>query len=159
MTSLLQQWVTDQAERRPDATALVMGAERLTYGQLDALSDQLARTLRAAGCGRGDRVCFLLPKSPLAIVSMLGILKADGIYIPVDPSSPAPRVAKIVRSGEPRVILAGPRAAALLDGLLADERLRRSASVAWMDAERLAGERFNPAFSLGDVQRASTTPL
>ena len=80
MTSLLQQWVTDQAERRPDATALVMGAERLTYGQLDALSDQLARTLRAAGCGRGDRVCFLLPKSPLAIVSMLGILKADGIY-------------------------------------------------------------------------------
>src|SRR5207249_9233502 len=60
-----------------------------------SLSNQLARTLKAAGCERGDRVCFLLPKSPLAIVSMLGILKADCIYIPVDPSSPAPRVAKI----------------------------------------------------------------
>src|SRR5437899_11170128 len=105
MISLLQHWVMGQAERRPDATALVMGGDRLTYGQLDTLSNQLARTLKAAGCERGDRVCFLLPKSPLAIVSMLGILKADCIYIPVDPSSPAPRVAKIVRSGEPRVIL------------------------------------------------------
>src|SRR5438552_1409937 len=66
----------EQTERRPDATALVMGGDSLTYGQLDALSNQLARTLKAAGCERGDRVCFLLPKSPLAIVSMLGILKA-----------------------------------------------------------------------------------
>src|SRR2546427_8721548 len=68
MTSLLQQWVMQQAERRPEATALMMAGDRLTYGQLDALSNQLARTLRAAGCERGDRVCFLLPKSPLAIV-------------------------------------------------------------------------------------------
>ena len=158
MTSLLQQWVTEQAERRPDATALVMGAERLTYGQLDALSDQLARTLRAAGCGRGDRVCFLLPKSPLAIVSMLGILKADGIYIPVDPSSPAPRVAKIVRSGEPRVILAGSRAALLLDELLSDERLRASIAVGWLDGERAVQEHVAPAFSLEDVRRAPTGP-
>src|SRR3989454_9308593 len=160
MTSLLQQWVTEQAERRPDATALVMGAERLTYGQLDALSDQLARTLRAAGCGRGDRVCFLLPKSPLAIVSMLGILKADCIYIPVDPSSPAPRVAKIVESAEPRVILAGSRATPLLDELLADERRRASVAVGWLDAEGAAvGEHVVPAFSLADVRRAPTGPL
>ncbi len=158
MTSRLQQWVTEQAERRPDATAVVMGADRLTYGQLDALSDQLARTLRAAGCGRGDRVCFLLPKSPLAIVSMLGILKADGIYIPVDPSSPAPRVAKIVRSGEPRVILAGSRAAPLLDELLSDERLRASIAVGWLDVERAVPEHVAPAFSLEDVRRAPTGP-
>src|SRR6058998_3685266 len=159
MTSLLQQWVTEQAERRPDATAVVMHDARLTYGQLEAASNQLARMLKAAGCERGDRVCLALPKSPVAIVSMLGILKADCIYIPIDPSSPAPRVAKIVQSGEPRVILAGPRTASLLDGLLSDERLGKSASVAWMDAERLPGERFNPAFSLGDVQRASTSPV
>ena len=159
MTSLLQQWVTEQAERRPDATAVVMHDARLTYGQLEAASNQLARMLKAAGCERGDRVCLALPKSPVAIVSMLGILKADCIYIPIDPSSPAPRVAKIVQSGEPRVILAGPRTASLLDGLLSDERLGKSASVAWMDTERLPGERFNPAFSLGDVQRASTSPV
>src|SRR3989441_11260040 len=150
MTSLLQQWVMQQAERRPEATALMMAGERLTYGQLDALSDQLARTLRAAGCGRGDRVCFLLPKSPLAIVSMLGILKADGIYIPVDPSSPAPRVAKIVRSGEPRVILAGSRAAPLLDEPLSDERLRASIAGGGLEVERAVQEHVAPAFSLED---------
>ena len=49
MTSLLQHWVMDQAERRPDATALVMGGDRLTYGQLDTLSNQLACALKAAG--------------------------------------------------------------------------------------------------------------
>ncbi len=160
MTSLLQHWVMEQTERRPDATALVMGGDSLTYGQLDALSNQLARTLKAAGCERGDRVCFLLPKSPLAIVSMLGILKADCIYIPVDPSSPAPRVAKIVQSAEPRVILAGSRATPLLDELLVDERRRASAAVGWLDAEGAAvGEHVVPAFSLADVRRAPTGPL
>jgi len=160
MTSLLQHWVMEQTERRPDATALVMGGDSLTYGQLDALSNQLARTLKAAGCERGDRVCFLLPKSPLAIVSMLGILKADCIYIPVDPSSPAPRVARIVQSAEPRVVLAGSRATPLLDELLVDERRRASAAVGWLDAEGAAvGEHVVPAFSLADVRRAPTDPL
>ena len=55
MTSLLQQWVTEQAERRPDATAVVMDGARLTYEQLEATSNQLAHTLEAAGCERGDR--------------------------------------------------------------------------------------------------------
>src|SRR5438128_520463 len=89
MTSLLQQWVTEQAERRPDATAVVMDGARLTYAQLDALSNQLAHTLKATGCEQGGRVCVLLPKSPVAIVSLLGILKADCSYIPVDTAGPA----------------------------------------------------------------------
>ena len=161
MTSLLQHWVMGQAQRRPDATALVMSGDRLTYGQLDTLSNQLARTLKAAGCERGDRVCFLLPKSPLAIVSMLGILKADCIYIPVDPSSPAPRVAKILQSGAPRAILAGSRAAPVLDELLSDERLRASTAVGWLDGGRgpAVGEHVAPTFSLEDVRRAATSPL
>src|SRR2546430_9257079 len=145
MTSLLQQWVTEQAERRPDATAVVMHDARLTYGQLEAASNQLARMLKAAGCERGDRGCLALPKSPVAIVSMLGILKADCIYIPIDPSSPAPRVAKIVQSGEPRVILAGPRAAPLLERLLSDGPLPKSASVAGAAAALPPGYRFGPA--------------
>jgi len=161
MTSLLQHWVMEQAERRPDATALVMGGDSLTYGQLDALSNQLARTLKAAGCERGDRVCFLLPKSPLAIVSMLGILKADCIYIPVDPSSPAARLAKIVQSGAPRVILGGARSARLLDELVSDERLRATTAIGWLDAVpgRAVGEHVAPTFSLEDVQHASPGPL
>src|SRR5207244_4209066 len=85
MTSLLQQWVTEQAERRPDATAVVMHGARLTYEELDASSNRLARTLKATGCEQGDRVGLMLAKSPLAIVSMVGTLKADCTYVPLDP--------------------------------------------------------------------------
>src|SRR5256884_9622351 len=84
MTALLQQWVTEQAERRPDATAVVMDGARMTYEELEASSNRLARTLKAAGCQQGDRVALLLAKSPLAIVSMVGTLKADCTYVPLD---------------------------------------------------------------------------
>jgi amino acid adenylation domain-containing protein len=158
MTRLLQQWVTSQAERRSDATALVMDGVRWTYGQLETVSTQLARTLQAAGCARGDRVAILLPKSPLAVASLLGVLKADGIYIPIDTASPAARIAKIVESGEPRVVLAGSRSASLLGELLGDGRLRTAAAVGWMEN----GQASRPdaaAFSLRDVHGAPTTPL
>src|SRR5437879_3279023 len=151
---LMQRWVNEQAERRPDATAVVMEGVRLSYGELDAASNRLARTLRAAGCDRGDRVCLLLPKSPTAIVSLLGVLKADAIYVPVDVSSPAPRVAKIVGSAEPRVILAAGRAAALLDDLLRDPGLRNSVRVGWMEHDAPAGLPCEPAFSLAEVESA-----
>jgi amino acid adenylation domain-containing protein len=162
MTSLLQHWVTEQADRRPDSTAVVMDGSRLTYEALEASSNQLACTLKAAGCERGDRVCLLLPKSPLAIVSMVGTLKADCTYVPLDPSSPAPRVMKIVASAEPRVILANARSASLLGGLLANVRLRKSASVGWMEGEQTeeaGAEAFDPIFSLEDVLRAPSAPL
>src|SRR6266480_783331 len=159
MTSLLQQWVTEQAERRPDAAAVVTRDQRLTYAQLEASSTQLARTLKAAGCQRGDRVCLLLPKSPQAIVSLVATLKADCVYVPLDAASPTPRALKIVEAAAPRVILAEARTASLLRGLLSDARLRRSVSVGWLEGERAAGEPFAPSFSLEDVLGASRDPL
>src|SRR5213596_1209811 len=159
MTALLQQWVTEQAERRPDATAVVMDGARMTYEELEASSNRLARTLKAAGCQQGDRVGLLLAKSPLAIVSMVGTLKADCTYVPLDASSPAPRVAKIVESAEPRVFLAEARAASLLSTLLSNARLRRSTAVGWMDRDRTRGEAFQLSFSLEDVTRAPGDPL
>jgi amino acid adenylation domain-containing protein len=159
MTSLLQQWVTEQAERRPDAIAVVMHGARLTYAELEAASNRLAHTLKAAGCWPGDRVGLLLTKSPLAIVSMVGTLKADCTYVPLDPSSPAPRVGKIVESAEPRVILAEERTAPLLSALLSDPRLRAAIAVGWMERDRSKEEALWPRFSLGDVERASSTAL
>jgi non-ribosomal peptide synthetase component F len=75
MIARLQDWVAAQVQQRPDATALVLGAERMTYGRLEEISNQLARMLRKWGCGGGDRVCLLLPKSPTAIASIFGVLK------------------------------------------------------------------------------------
>jgi amino acid adenylation domain-containing protein len=119
MTELLHEYVARQAERRPDATALVMGAERLTFAELEQASNRMARLLADAGCTRGDRVCLFTPKTPAAIVSMLATLKADCAYVPIDVASPAPRVEKIVQAADPRLILVADAARALLDDVLA----------------------------------------
>jgi non-ribosomal peptide synthetase component F len=123
MTRLIHEYVALHAERRPDATALVMEDERLTYSQLEEESNRLARLLRASGCRRGDRVCIFQPKRPTAIVSMLATLKADCAYVPIDVASPAPRVAKILDAAEPRVVLVDPSSAALLDATLGEVTL------------------------------------
>ena len=151
MNTLLQNWVTRQAERRPDAIAVVMNHEKMTYGQLEESSNQLARLLRAAGCRKGNRVCFLMPKSPAAIVSMLGILKADCMHVPLDPSSPAPRVARIVDSCETRHILAAGPVCRLLDELLSQPERKRSISVGWMGHEEHLKGDARPDFFQRDL--------
>src|SRR5712691_2828495 len=126
VSDLLQHWVAEQAERRATSTALVMQDEQLTYEQLEKRTNQLARMLKDCGCQRGDRVCLLMPKSPSAIVAILGILKADCIYVPLDLASPGPRLAHMVAAAEPRCILAAGSAAPLLDALWAGEGSTRS---------------------------------
>jgi amino acid adenylation domain-containing protein len=105
MMRLLQDWVTIQARTRPHASAIVAPDERLTYRQLDARSNRLARLLEDAGCVRGDRVAVLMPKSPMAIVAILGIYKADCIFVPLDPSSPPARLQRVLDSADARVLL------------------------------------------------------
>ncbi|MBA3331268.1 MAG: AMP-binding protein, partial [Actinobacteria bacterium] len=97
MSRLLQ----DLAAGRDEAVALAMDGERITYSELERRSNRIAALLADAGCRRGDRVALLVPKSPDAVATMLGTLKADCAYVPVDVASPAPRVARIVRSAEP----------------------------------------------------------
>lgn len=104
---MLQQLVTYQAETRPDATALVCGPESMSYGDFERATNRLAHLLRAAGCRRGDRVGILLPKSIHAIVGMIGSLKADCTYVPMDTASPSARLTKIIEACEPKIILVG----------------------------------------------------
>ena len=159
MTMLLQQRISVQAQQRPDAVALVAGSKKMTYAELEEESNQLARMLKAAGCRRGDRVCFLMPKSPAAIVSILGILKADCIYTPIDIASPAARVGRIVESLEARWILAAGPVINLLDELLSEERFRSSIMVGWLDNVNGIPNNFAPAFTLSDVGTHSKSPL
>jgi amino acid adenylation domain-containing protein len=105
VSGLLQDLVARQAQRRPHATAVVQGNRSLSYGELDATSNRLARALREAGCRAGDRVCFIAPKSPEPLVWMLGILKAGAIHVPLDAASPPARLRKIIEACEPRLIL------------------------------------------------------
>ena len=105
MAQLLHDLVTMQARRQPERTAVVLGGDRLTYAELDAQSNRLARRLLDAGCVRGDRVALLMPKSPAAIAALIGIYKAGCVYVPLDPASPASRLAQILESCECRMVI------------------------------------------------------
>jgi amino acid adenylation domain-containing protein len=114
----LHEIVSRQALERPDATALVLNEERMSYAELDATSNRLARALIEAGCTRGDRIALALPKAPSTIAAMIATLKAGCAYVPIDVGSPAPRIAHVLRSAEPRVIFATPATAGLLAALV-----------------------------------------
>jgi len=163
MSELLQDGITAQALRRPEAPAVVSRDERLTYGELEEQSNRLARLLREAGVQRGNRVCLLMPKSPAVVVAMLGVLKADAIYVPLDPTSPAPRVVKMIASCDDRWILAagggagGGPVVGLLDELFADTRFAAEHDVGWMSTPPAQGARFTPRFSWADLSRCSAT--
>jgi amino acid adenylation domain-containing protein len=159
MAELLQQLVTKQAERCPDAVALVMNDERISYAALEEASNQLARQLGAIGCVRGDRVCFLLPKSPVAVISELGILKADCIYAPLDPSSPARRLAKIVAACEPHCILTTGSMAQLLRDTLVEANLGVAPLIGWLDAEAPRSPDMKIGFSGADLAAFSGATL
>jgi amino acid adenylation domain-containing protein len=134
MKRLLQDWVTDQAERHSGAVAVVMRGKQLTYGELEEASNQLARMLRAAGCQRHDRVGLLMPKCPEAIIGVLGILKADCMYVPLDASSPPLRLAKNVGLCEPRVVLSAAAVGGVVDQLVAAAGVHAPFSIGWIDA-------------------------
>ena len=166
MDRLLQSWVTKQAEVRPNDVAIVSGADSLTYGQLETASNQLAHLLQDAGCQNGDRVCILMPKSTEAIVSMIGILKAGCMHVPIDVATPAARIRHIFDSCENRVIVAGGRVVPLLDELMADEALRFRTTIVWLENLSAAtgtsapeAKNFKTAFSTRDLKSAPSAPL
>jgi amino acid adenylation domain-containing protein len=157
MLELLQTYVTRSAECSPDAVALVLKGERITYGQLEIITNQLARLLRDAGCRQGDRVCFLIPKSPSAIICLISILKADCIHVPLDGSSPASRIARIIQSCEPRLILASGPFGNILKELSATDILN-GVGIGWVGTEA-APSGMVTKFAFDDVGGYSTAPI
>ena len=94
-----------QAERTPQATALVLEGWRLSYRELNQRANRLARHLRALGIGPEATVGICLERSPEAIVGLLGILKAGGAYVPLDPDYPRERLSFMVEDAGARVVL------------------------------------------------------
>lgn len=90
----------------PDRIALRAGERRIGYGELSRRADTLARRLRAAGAGPGERVALLLPRSPEAIIALLAILKTGAAYVPVDPDFPADWCQRVLAHCRPRLAVA-----------------------------------------------------
>ncbi|MFE2756327.1 amino acid adenylation domain-containing protein, partial [Actinosynnema sp. NPDC059335] len=97
-----------QARRTPDATALVCGDERLTFAELDARANRLAHHLVASGVRPEQVVALSLPRGVESIVGILGIMKAGGVYLPVDPGLPPARREHLLGDSGAVVVLDGP---------------------------------------------------
>lgn len=80
----------------PERLAVESKMGTLTYRELNERSNRLAHVLRQHGVGTGDRVGFLLPKTPEAVVAVYGIMKSGAAYVPLDPAAPDARTAFIV---------------------------------------------------------------
>lgn len=85
-----------QAERAPQAVAVVCGDRSLTYAELDAASNRLARLLRGRGLQGGARVGVFFERSPELIIALLGVMKAGCTYIPLDPIYPQDRLRHVI---------------------------------------------------------------
>lgn len=118
---LLHDLLTTAAEAHPDAIAVVDGEVTLTYAELDARSNAVACVLAAEGIAPGERVGLYLEKSAAALVALYGVLKAGGVYVPLDAGAPTARLGLVVADSSMRCIVAS---AATSDGL--DELLARS---------------------------------
>jgi amino acid adenylation domain-containing protein len=98
---LIEAWAT----ATPEAPAVSGGGRTLSYGELDRLADRLAERLREQGVGPEVRVAVRLDRSLELIVAMLGIWKAGGVYVPLDPTHPEERLAWIIADSRAAVVL------------------------------------------------------
>jgi amino acid adenylation domain-containing protein len=96
----LHEWIEIQASRTPEVVAVVCEGEALTYGELDARADRLARVLRGLGATEETRVGICVERSLEMMVGLLGILKAGAAYVPLDPSYPADRLAFMLEDAQ-----------------------------------------------------------
>ncbi|WP_225955256.1 non-ribosomal peptide synthetase [Kibdelosporangium phytohabitans] len=108
--------IAAQIARVSDAPAVVCGDESMSYQQLGESSGQLARVLRDRGVRRGDAVGIYLDRSIGFVIAVLGVLRAGGYYVPLDPAVPIARTELLLSDAEPVVVITSADLAQALPG-------------------------------------------
>jgi amino acid adenylation domain-containing protein len=168
----IHQLIEAQAVRQPEAVAVVVEEQELSYGELNRRANQLGHYLQGLGVGPEEVVGLCLERSVELVVGMVGILKAGGAYLPLDPVLPVGRLRGMLADGGVRVVVSERRLGEEL-GLLGGEwgrgrgeegerggleepeispPLSRSPSVVYLDAdcERISQEsEENPVSRVG----------
>ncbi|HVW22316.1 MAG TPA: amino acid adenylation domain-containing protein [Opitutaceae bacterium] len=128
---LFEEW----ARRTPQAPAVTAGERTLSYGELNAAANRLARRLRARGVGPDAAVAVCAERTPEMVLALLAVLKAGGCYLPFDPADPPERLAFLFGQAGARLLLAPEPAR---------ERLPLAAGAGWLPVRlgdpALAGE-------------------
>src|SRR5439155_23405267 len=99
------QLLEQQAERTPDGIAVVFEEKHLTYRELSERADELALELQALGVGPEVRVGICVERSLAMLIGLLGILKAGGCYVPLDPAYPRERLAFMLQDSQALVLV------------------------------------------------------
>jgi len=133
----LHDLIAKQAERTPAAVALIDGAGQLTYRDLDRRSNQLAAYLRKQGIGPEVAVGLYFEPSCEMMVGIMGVLKAGGACLPLDPSYPAERLAWVCADTELRVVLTQQH---LVSGLPPGDAAVLSLDSGWSEVDKESAE-------------------
>ncbi|MET7355968.1 non-ribosomal peptide synthetase, partial [Streptomyces mirabilis] len=131
---LLPALFSHQADRTPDAVAVSYEGAAVTYAELDARANRLARRLAGLGVGSEAVVGLCLPRGIDIVVAILAVWKSGGAYVPLDPEHPAERLAFILDDSRARVVLSTRDTA---NGVAAELDVDR---VVWLDDPQEAAE-------------------
>jgi len=148
-----------QVDRTPDAPAIVHEGTAVTYAELNARANRLARLLAARGVGPESLVAVLLPRSADLVVALLAVLKSGAAYLPLNPEHPDRRIEQLLDDADPALVLLsgtvglpGGRGRAdrlVVDGPDCAALLRHYPEANLTDADRSAPLRpRNPAYVL-----------
>ena len=153
--------VERQARRTPHASAVIFDEATLSYAELNARANQLAHLLRARGAAPGARIAVCLERGMAMVVGVLAILKAGCAYVPLDPATPAERLAYMLGDSAPALLLTeaalAPRLPSSTPRLLLDAPrvLAQLAAMPRRDgtAQALAGELAYVIYTSGSTGR------
>ena len=139
---LVHQLFEAQAQSTPDAIAVDVGVDRLTYRELDERANQLAHYLRSTGVQRGARIGLCLARSVDLVIALYAALKCGAAYVPIDPDYPADRIALMAEDSAVAVLLTSRHEAARVGSsrstMLVLDEVR--AEIAVQSRERLAND-------------------
>ncbi|MEV4461708.1 amino acid adenylation domain-containing protein, partial [Microbispora sp. NPDC049633] len=137
-----------QVARTPDATAVVFGERMLTYAELNARANRLARLLVEHGAGPERTVALALPRSEHLIVALLAVLKTGAAYLPVDPDYPAERIRLMVEDACPVSAIVTTETPVLppqgMSRLILDEEKTTARLAGLSDHDLTDGDRVSP---------------
>ncbi|MCU0750274.1 MAG: AMP-binding protein, partial [Akkermansiaceae bacterium] len=122
---------TFHATRNPEGTALVAGAQRCSYRELNERSQALASELRSRNIGKGDHVGAGFHRSIDLIVALLGIIKSGAAYVPLDPGYPEARISQMIDSARIKSVITSSSLSAVFPQVevIAIESIKTEASI------------------------------
>lgn len=141
---LVQDFLYNSAERLPDKIALICDEQRLSYAQLDAMTNRMANAMRAQGVKRGDRVAIHLNNSVETVVAIFATLKAGGVFIVVNHTTKHDKLLYVLNNSRVTGFVADARRSkAIVSTILSDVPSLKFCAFTGKNAETIAQTREN----------------